>query len=297
MVEITKPYEFDGPAGTVRAARPLRGPPAAHPRALHVRPRVGATAARAAAPAATRSPRACSTTSTRATRRWPTSRARRWPSSSAGRPTRAGRSPGTRRTAATSTTTSTSRSTASVKPPVYNYRPVDFEGEMPGTSYFLRDGDRDLPHVLDLRARRRADRRLVLLARPHRARPPGGLGGARRARADLERAGAAATSRRSAVEAEAEPVERAQPQPAPALRAVGGGEAVAGELHDRPAQRLGRERHRPAPDVPQPRRLGVAAVEQVERDARAEARRRRRRGPCSRSRRPRCRRARCRRRR
>src|SRR4051794_31647911 len=29
----------------------------------------------------------------------------------------------------------------SVKPPVYNYRPVDFEGEMPGQSAFLRDGD------------------------------------------------------------------------------------------------------------------------------------------------------------
>jgi predicted dithiol-disulfide oxidoreductase (DUF899 family) len=30
----------------------------------------------------------------------------------------------------------------SVKPPVYNYRPIDMEGEMPGTSYFLRDGER-----------------------------------------------------------------------------------------------------------------------------------------------------------
>src|SRR4051794_40729596 len=29
----------------------------------------------------------------------------------------------------------------SVKPPVYNYRPVDLEGEMPGQSAFLRDGD------------------------------------------------------------------------------------------------------------------------------------------------------------
>src|SRR3954463_5280918 len=29
-----------------------------------------------------------------------------------------------------------------VKPPVYNYRPVDIEGEMPGQSVFLRDGDR-----------------------------------------------------------------------------------------------------------------------------------------------------------
>jgi predicted dithiol-disulfide oxidoreductase (DUF899 family) len=30
----------------------------------------------------------------------------------------------------------------SVKPPVYNFRPIDMEGEMPGQSHFLRDGDR-----------------------------------------------------------------------------------------------------------------------------------------------------------
>jgi predicted dithiol-disulfide oxidoreductase (DUF899 family) len=30
----------------------------------------------------------------------------------------------------------------SVKPPVYNFRPVDMEGEMPGQSHFLRDGER-----------------------------------------------------------------------------------------------------------------------------------------------------------
>jgi predicted dithiol-disulfide oxidoreductase (DUF899 family) len=30
----------------------------------------------------------------------------------------------------------------SVKPPHYNYRPIDMEGEMPGTSYFLRDRER-----------------------------------------------------------------------------------------------------------------------------------------------------------
>jgi predicted dithiol-disulfide oxidoreductase (DUF899 family) len=29
-----------------------------------------------------------------------------------------------------------------VKPPVYNYRPIDMEGEMPGQSHFLRDGER-----------------------------------------------------------------------------------------------------------------------------------------------------------
>jgi predicted dithiol-disulfide oxidoreductase (DUF899 family) len=31
---------------------------------------------------------------------------------------------------------------SSRKPPEYNYRPIDMEGEMPGTSYFLRDGER-----------------------------------------------------------------------------------------------------------------------------------------------------------
>jgi predicted dithiol-disulfide oxidoreductase (DUF899 family) len=31
---------------------------------------------------------------------------------------------------------------SSRKAPEYNYRPIDMEGEMPGTSYFLRDGER-----------------------------------------------------------------------------------------------------------------------------------------------------------
>jgi predicted dithiol-disulfide oxidoreductase (DUF899 family) len=31
---------------------------------------------------------------------------------------------------------------SSVAPPEYNYGPVDYEGEMPGTSYFVRDGER-----------------------------------------------------------------------------------------------------------------------------------------------------------
>ncbi len=63
--------------------------------------------------------------------------------------------------------------------------------EMPGTSFFLRDGDTRLPHQLDVRAGRRDDRRLVLLPRSHGTRPPGGLGGAEgscrpRARRDAE---------------------------------------------------------------------------------------------------------------
>jgi predicted dithiol-disulfide oxidoreductase (DUF899 family) len=40
----------------------------------------------------------------------------------------------------------------SVAPPEYNYRPVDFEGEMPGTSYFLRVGE-DVFHTYSNYAR------------------------------------------------------------------------------------------------------------------------------------------------
>ncbi len=53
-----------------------------------------------------------------------------------------------------------------------------------------------LPHLLELRPRRRDDRRLVLLPRPHRARPPGGLGGAEGARGPRAR-GRSRTSRAS----------------------------------------------------------------------------------------------------
>ena len=102
--------------------------------------------------------------------------------------------PGTRRTAATSTTTSASpstsrssrRSTTTARGPstsAGSAHPFDFEQpvEMPGTSCFLRHGDRVFHTYSLVRARRRDDRRLVLLPRPHRPRPPGGLGGARRA--------------------------------------------------------------------------------------------------------------------
>ena len=41
MVEIDKPYVFEGPDGRRDAARPLRGPPPADPHPLHVQPRVG----------------------------------------------------------------------------------------------------------------------------------------------------------------------------------------------------------------------------------------------------------------
>src|SRR3954452_23151041 len=39
-----------------------------------------------------------------------------------------------------------------VKPPEYNYRPIDLEGEMPGQSCFLRDGD-DVFHTYSSYAR------------------------------------------------------------------------------------------------------------------------------------------------
>ena len=116
MVEIEKDYVFEGPDGPGEPARPVRGPPAADRRALHVRPELGRRlpellgrrrrdlrrAARAPArprhdvrlrlPRAAREDRALQGDA------------------------RAGRSPGTRPTAATSTTTSTSRSTSRWRP-------------------------------------------------------------------------------------------------------------------------------------------------------------------------------------
>ena len=105
---------------------------------------------------------------------------------------RAGRSPGTPRTAATSTTTSTSRSTSrsrrssTTSAPRPSTRQAGtayyFEGEQPieqpGHELLPARRRRGVPHLLDVRPRRRDDRRLVLLPRPDRARPPGGVGGA-----------------------------------------------------------------------------------------------------------------------
>ena len=50
--------------------------------------------------------------------------------------------------------------------------------EMPGQSCFLQVDGACVPHVLPVRAGPRVDRWLLLLPRPHRPRPPGGLGGA-----------------------------------------------------------------------------------------------------------------------
>ena len=102
---------------------------------------------------------------------------------------------------------------ASVKPPVYNYRdreayeragsehPFDYEQptEMPGHELLPARRRPRLPHLLVVRARRRDDRRLVLLPRPDGARSPGGVGGAegprRRARGRRSRTSRAEAAR------------------------------------------------------------------------------------------------------
>ena len=55
MVEVTKPYEFDGPDGTCVAARPVRRAPAADRVPLHVPPRLGGGLSQLHARAPTRS--------------------------------------------------------------------------------------------------------------------------------------------------------------------------------------------------------------------------------------------------
>ena len=80
MVEIDKDYVFEGPDGKVEPARPVRGPPPAHRRPLHVRPELGRRLPELHGRrrrGLRRAPRAPA----RATRRWRTSRARRSPRS------------------------------------------------------------------------------------------------------------------------------------------------------------------------------------------------------------------------
>ena len=194
MVEVTKPYEFEGPDGTRVAARPVRGPPAADRVPLHVPPRVGGRLPQLHRRHRRAVARASSSTSTSATPRTPSCPARRWRSSSDGRPSRAGRSRGTRPTTATSATTSAPPSTrhaattSSTTAPSTSTRRMGEESmktaeqpyDMPGRTCFLAGGRHGVPHVLGLRPWSREHRRLVLLPRPHGARPPGGLGAARR---------------------------------------------------------------------------------------------------------------------
>ena len=77
---------------------------------------------------------------------------------------------------ARSSTTSARRPSSRPRAPTSSRRDQPFE--MPGRSCFLHVDGARVPHLLAVRPRPRVDRRLVLLPRPHRARPPGGLGGA-----------------------------------------------------------------------------------------------------------------------
>ena len=105
---------------------------------------------------------------------------------------RAGPSPGTRRYGSDFNYDFHVTLDESVAPVEYNYR-TKAEHEAAGTAGYVEGEQpieqpgpqllparrrRRLPHLLDVRARRRDPRRLVLLPRPDRARPPGGLGGA-----------------------------------------------------------------------------------------------------------------------
>ena len=191
MVEIDKDYVFDGPDGHGAPHRPVRRPPAADHLPLHVRPGVGGRLPELHRRHRRAVATASSTTCTPATRATPWCRGRRWRSSSGGRPSRAGTSPGTRRSAPTSTTTSASRSTSRSTPtsttsaPRPSSRPwartsssAEQPFEMPGRSCFLQVDGRVF-HTYSQYARGlESHRRLVLLPRPHRARPPGGVGGA-----------------------------------------------------------------------------------------------------------------------
>ena len=89
----------------------------------------------------------------------------------------------------------------SVAPLEYNYRtPAEYERRrapsrrQPGrvSRHELLPAERrpGLPHLLELRPRGGDDRRLVLLPGPHRARAPGGLGGAERPRGERTRGSA-----------------------------------------------------------------------------------------------------------
>ena len=113
MVRIDKDYVFDGPDGTAAPARPVRGAPPAHPRPLHVRPELGRRLPelhggrrRGLATGLLEHLHTRDTTLAYVSRA-PLAKIERYKARNA-----AGRSRGTRPTAATSTTTSTSRSTS-----------------------------------------------------------------------------------------------------------------------------------------------------------------------------------------
>ena len=193
MVEVDEGLRVRRPRRQGVAARPVRGPPAADHLPLHVRPRLGRGLPELHGGHRRAVATGSSTTSTPATRPTPWCRGPRWRSSSAWKAQAGlGRCPGTRRSAPTSTTTSASPSTSRSRRSSYNYRTkAEHEArwarsrasfgqpfEMPGRSCFLAGRRARVPHLLAVRPGAGVHRRVVLLPRPHRARAPGGLGGA-----------------------------------------------------------------------------------------------------------------------
>ncbi len=171
MVKIDKDYVFEGPDGKVGLARPVRRPAPAHHRATSCSIRAGTTAARAARPAPTRSRDGLLDHLTRRDTSFAvvSARAAREDRGVQGE-ARAGRSRGTRRSAATSTTTSTSRSTSRSRRSSTTTAPrpstrrvgeaaLPESGESsrePGPQLLPARRRRRVPHVLGVRPRARA---------------------------------------------------------------------------------------------------------------------------------------------
>ena len=190
MVEIDKDYVFTGPDGEVGAARPVRGPAAADPLPLHVRPRAGRRAARAAPPAPTRCPPGCMEHLAHPRHHdtcW--CRARRSRSSSPGRRSRAGRSRGTRRTASDfnydfGVTIDESRAPLRIQLPRHGRarRAGTWLRRRAAREARARASSCASTTVSSTRTRRsraaRSGPAAPTLPRPHGARAPGGLGGA-----------------------------------------------------------------------------------------------------------------------
>ena len=166
--------------------------------------RAGRTAARAARPAPTRCPTGCSRTCTPATPRSPSSPARRSPRSSATRRKRGWTFPWYSSFGSDFNYDFHVTLDESVAPVEYNYRTAD-EHERRARRTTSRASSRSscrataascatatrIFHTYSTYApRHRDDRRLVLLPRPHRPRPPGGLGGAQGPGRDAARRGA-----------------------------------------------------------------------------------------------------------
>ena len=164
MVEIDKDYRFEGPDGDGDAARPVRRPPPADRRPLHVRPELGRRLPELHRRRRRDVATGCSSTSTPATPRSPTSPARRSPRSSATRRKKGWTFPWYSSYGSDFNYDFHVTLDESVAPVEYNYRTqAEYEAagtalagdqpiEMPGRSCFLRDGD-DVFHTYSLYAR------------------------------------------------------------------------------------------------------------------------------------------------